>query len=130
MGKVGYFMANSTITLNGKKILITGVSRDLGIGATLAKRLAEAGAAIAVHGYSDFDLTVGTHFSAMDNGTGIIANKLRESGLNVTAVTPSDLEMAGNAEKAVEEAAEKLNGLDGLILNHAYCVNADLAPIF
>ena len=44
-------MINSTIRLDGKKILITGVSRPLGIGATLAKRFAEAGAAVAVHGF-------------------------------------------------------------------------------
>ena len=45
------------IKLDRQKIFITGVSRPLGIGATLAKRLAEAGAAVAVHGYSSYDLT-------------------------------------------------------------------------
>ena len=38
-------MNNSSIRLDDKKILITGVSRPMGIGATLAKRFAEAGAA-------------------------------------------------------------------------------------
>jgi NAD(P)-dependent dehydrogenase (short-subunit alcohol dehydrogenase family) len=37
----------SAIRLDGQKILITGVSRPLGIGATLAKRLAQAGASVA-----------------------------------------------------------------------------------
>jgi len=112
--------------LDGKKILITGVSRPLGIGATLAKRFAEAGAEIAVHGFSDFDLAVGNHKSSMPNGTETLAKQLKNSGLNVIAVTPSDLEKPGNAEKAVEEAAKKLNGLDGLILNHAYGVYAEI----
>ena len=44
-------MNNNSINLNEKKILITGVSRPLGIGATLAKRFAEAGATVAIHGY-------------------------------------------------------------------------------
>ena len=119
-------MNNSIIRLDGQKVLITGVSRPLGIGATLAKRFAEAGAAVAVHGFSDFDLTMTNHKSSMPNGTEILAKQFKDSGLNVTAVTPSDLEKASNAEKAVEEAGEQLNGLDGLILNHAYGVEMEI----
>jgi 3-oxoacyl-[acyl-carrier protein] reductase len=62
----------SAIRLDGQKILITGVSRPLGIGATLAKRLAQAGASVAVHGYSPYDLFVG-HKSAKPDGTEILA---------------------------------------------------------
>jgi NAD(P)-dependent dehydrogenase (short-subunit alcohol dehydrogenase family) len=51
-------MKNSSIRLDGQKILITGVSRPSGIGATLAKRFAEAGALVAVHGFSDYDMKV------------------------------------------------------------------------
>ena len=120
------FMTNSTLSLEGKKILITGVSRPLGIGATLAKRFAEAGASVAVHGFSVFDLTVGNHSSAISNGTKVIAKQLSDSGLSVTAVTTSDLEKKGHAEKAIEEATEKLNGLDGLILCHAYGVYREM----
>jgi len=114
------------INLDGKKILITGVSRPLGIGATLAKRFAEAGAAVAVHGFSDFDLSVGNHKSSMPNGTEILAKQLKDLGLNVTDVTSSDLEIPDSAEKAVEEAVTKLGGLDGLILNHAYGVYGEI----
>jgi 3-oxoacyl-[acyl-carrier protein] reductase len=92
----------------------------LGIGAALAKRFAEAGAAVAVHGYSTYDLTVGERNSAAPKGTEIMAEQYRDMGLNVTLVTPSDFGKYGTAAKAVEEAAEKLNGLDGLILNHCY----------
>ena len=111
--------------LDGQKILITGVSRPIGIGATLAKRFAEAGAAVAVHGYSDYDLTLGNK-SAMTNGTEIIADELKETGLNVTAIISSDLEKHGVAEKVVEEASAKLNGLDGLVLNHCYGVYEEI----
>ena len=119
-------MCNSTIRLDGQKILITGVSRPLGIGATLAKRLAEAGAKVAVHGYSAYDLTVGERNSASPNGTEILAKQLQDMGLHVTLVTPSDFEKHGTAEKAVEEAAEQLDGLDGLILNHCYGTNVEI----
>ena len=112
-------MSNSSIRLDGQKILITGVSRPLGIGATLTKRLAEAGAMVAIHGFSDYDLVVG-HQSAMANGTETLAKQLNDLGLKVFALTSSDLEKPGIAEKVVEEATEKLGGLDGLVLNHAY----------
>ena len=119
-------MSNSTIRLDGQKILITGVSRSLGIGAALAKRLAEAGAAIAVHGYSAYDLTVGERNSASPNGTKILTKQYQDIGLNVTLVTPSDFEKYGTAERAIEEAAEKLGGLDGLILNHCYGTSVEI----
>jgi len=115
-----------SIQLDGRKILITGVSRPLGIGATLAKRFAEAGAAVAVHGYSGYDLTVGEHLSATPNGTETLAEQCREMGLNVTLVTPSDFNRYGTAEKVVAEAAEKLSGLDGMILNHCYGTSSDI----
>jgi 3-oxoacyl-[acyl-carrier protein] reductase len=119
-------MSNSSLRLDGKKILITGVSRPLGIGATLAKRFAEAGAIVGVHGFSDYDLTVGNHKSAVLNGTEILASQFSDLGLNVTAIASSDLEKPGIAEMVVEEAAEKLNGLDGLILNHCYGVTEEI----
>ncbi|MCL2564870.1 MAG: SDR family oxidoreductase [Defluviitaleaceae bacterium] len=108
---------NSSLRLDGKKILITGVSRPMGIGATLARRCAEAGAAVAVHGFSDYDMTT-NHLSAMPDGSETVVKKLNDLGLNVIMLTSSDLEVKGNGEKVVEEAADKLGKIDGLILNH------------
>jgi len=119
-------MSNSSIRLDGKKILITGVSRPIGIGATLARRFAEAGANVAAHGFSDYDLTVGVRQSALLNGTEVLSKQFSDFGLSVTALTSADLEKPGAAEKVVEEAAEKLNGLDGLVLNHAYSTYGEI----
>ena len=119
-------MENSTIRLDGKKILITGVSRPLGIGATLAKRFAKAGATVAVHGFSGYDMTVGCNNSATPKGTETLAKQLADSGLNVVAVTPSDFTKKGTAERVVEEASEKLGGLDGMILNHCYGIYVEI----
>jgi len=119
-------MQPSIMRLDGRKILITGVSRPLGIGAALAKRFAEAGAAVAIHGYSGYDLTVGEHNSAMPNGTEMLAQQYKNMGLNVTLVTPSDFNTYGTAEKVVAEAAKKLGGLDGMIVNHGYGTSSDI----
>ena len=115
----------SSIRLDGQKILITGVSRPLGIGATLAKRLAMTGASVAIHGFSDYDIAVG-HQSAMAEGTQLLAKELNERGLKVTPLTSSDLQQPGAAENVVEEATEKLGRLDGLILNHAYSTYGEI----
>ena len=118
-------MTHSTIRLDNKKILITGVSRPMGIGATLAKRFAEAGATVAVHGFSDYDMTT-THLTAMPNGTETVTKQLNDLGLNVTALTSSDLEIPGNAEKIVAEAIAKIGTLDGLVLNHTNGESVDI----
>jgi len=113
-------MNNGSIRLDGKKILLTGVSRPLGIGATLAKRFAEAGAIVAVHGFSEYDLTVGEKNSAMRNGTANVAKQLSDSCLNVVLITPSDFTVKGTATGVVEEATQKLGGIDGMVLNHCF----------
>jgi NAD(P)-dependent dehydrogenase (short-subunit alcohol dehydrogenase family) len=41
------------LSLKSKNILITGVSRPHGIGTAITKRLAEAGANVAIHGYAN-----------------------------------------------------------------------------
>lgn len=117
---------NNEIKLNGKKILITGVSRPIGIGATIAKRFAEAGAKVAIHGFSGYDLSVGTRNTATENGTKLLANQYKQMGLDVVDISQSDLKIVGNAEKVLEEASSKLNGLNGLILNHAYGVDDEI----
>jgi len=114
-----------TLRLDGQKILITGVSRSLGIGATLARRFAEAGASVAVHGYSDYDVAVG-HKSAAPNGTKALAEQLNALGLPVTALEPGDFKIPGVAEAAVEEASARLGGLSGLVLNHAYSTYGEI----
>ncbi|WP_429150761.1 SDR family oxidoreductase [Anaerotaenia torta] len=60
------------------------------------------------------------------NGTEEIAKNLSSSGLNVTSLTSSDLEKEGNAEQVVAEALQKLGGLDGLVLNHAYSMWSEI----
>jgi 3-oxoacyl-[acyl-carrier protein] reductase len=66
------------------------------------------------------------HAAAIPNGTEAVVQELNELGLNVSLISPSDLEIPGNAEKVINEAAEKLGGLDGLILNHAYGMEAEI----
>lgn len=116
---------NSSITLNGQKILITGVSRSLGIGATLAKRFLEAGATLAIHGYSDYDLKM-QYPSAAENATDHLGAALSQKDAIVAPLTSKDLSEKGAAEQVLKEANKKLGTLDGLILNHAFSTYAPI----
>ncbi|MCL2812797.1 MAG: SDR family oxidoreductase [Clostridia bacterium] len=118
-------MNNSSLRLDGQRILITGVSRPVGIGATLARRFAEAGANLAIHGFSDYDVLMGFK-SAAPKATETLAKQLHASGLSVTALTSGDLAKPGVAENVVTEATAKLGGLDGMILNHAYSTYGEI----
>lgn len=112
-------MQHSSLRVDGRKILITGVSRPSGIGATLARRFLDAGATVAVHGFADYDIKSG-YRDARQNATGELAETLAGEGKTIVSLTASDLSRGNAAEFAIAEANEKTGGIDGLILNHAY----------
>ncbi|MED4452812.1 SDR family oxidoreductase [Metabacillus fastidiosus] len=110
-----------TLSLVEKNILVTGVSRPMGIGAAITKTLAKAGANVITHGYSNYDKEqqykdTAAHFPST------LANKLAEEGHCVTALESSDLSLKDVPEQVIAEAASKFGYLDGLVLNHAYSV--------
>lgn len=79
--------------LADRSILVTGASG--GLGAPIARRLADAGARLALVGRD--------------------ANRLEALGLDA-AVLPSDLRKAGAARTVVNQAVERLGGLDGVVV--------------
>ncbi|MCK5241116.1 SDR family oxidoreductase [bacterium] len=113
------------LSLENQKILITGVSRSLGIGAAIARRCAASGASIIIHGFPNYDLNL-NYPDATNSSTNDLAQELSAKGFNVAALSPSDLSDPNEPARVVDEAVMKLSGLDGLVLNHAYSVNADI----
>ncbi|MCD4812879.1 SDR family oxidoreductase [bacterium] len=113
------------LSLEHQKILITGVSRPLGIGTAIARRCIEAGADIAVHGFPDYDLELNYPDAANDFPNDFV-KELLAKGYTIEVLSPSDLSIPNEPARVIEEAAKKLDGLDGLVLNHAYSVSSDL----
>jgi 3-oxoacyl-[acyl-carrier protein] reductase len=113
------------VSLQSHKMLITGVSRSMGIGAAITKRCATAGACVAVHGYSEYDKAL-EYPDANHEANNELAKSLGNEGARIEVLPQSDLSDANVPEQIVAQAAEKLAGLDGLVLNHAYSVHADL----
>jgi NAD(P)-dependent dehydrogenase (short-subunit alcohol dehydrogenase family) len=87
-------------TLEGKVALVTGASR--GIGAAIARELAEAGATVAVAGRDERTLRE-------------VAESLpgESRGLAVTA----DVTRLGDLDRLVQRVAEQLGGIDVLVNN-------------
>ena len=85
-----------------KKILITGGST--GIGAELAKAFAKQGA------------IVGLHYLASEDAANQVASEIRSEGGSVELIR-ADASNSQALSAAVNEAAERLGGLNGLINN-------------
>lgn len=113
---------NTDLSLKDKNILITGVSRPMGIGAAIVKRLASAGANVVIHGFSKYDEEL-KYPDISSNYPEKLACELISDGYNAYALPSFDLTEKFAPEKLVSEAA-RINGyIDGLVLNHAYSLS-------
>jgi 3-oxoacyl-[acyl-carrier protein] reductase len=88
--------------LKNKAVLVTGASS--GIGAALARAFGAQGARLALH------------FNSHEDAARAIAAEVGKSGTEPVLVR-GDLSKRGEARRVVEEAAQKLGGLDVLINN-------------
>jgi NAD(P)-dependent dehydrogenase (short-subunit alcohol dehydrogenase family) len=87
--------------LDGRRVLITGASR--GIGAAIARRFAELGAALALAARSA-------------DAVEALAAELRETGTRAVAI-PADLTDRDSMQALVEQVREEFSGLDVLVNN-------------
>jgi len=97
----------------------------MGIGAAIARVLAAAGAHVAVHGYAKYDAELG-YPDAQGDYIDELIDEIRAKGGKIERISSNDLAIEGAPEAAVREASQKLNGINGMVLNHAYSM---FAPI-
>ncbi|MFK4227923.1 SDR family NAD(P)-dependent oxidoreductase [Streptomyces sp. NPDC019890] len=100
--------------LTGKVALVTGGSR--GIGAAVAKRLADAGAAVAL-----------TYVQAADQAREV-AKQIEADG-GRAAVIQADLAEPDAAAEAVEQTVRELGGIDILVNNAGFLAYGPLAEV-
>ena len=97
---------------NCRKIAILGATS--GIAEATARLLAADGCALALFGRDSDKLKM-------------VADDLKLRGAETVSVHTMDLVTEGSKETALREAAEKLNGLDGVLLFYGVLGDQDLA---
>jgi 3-oxoacyl-[acyl-carrier protein] reductase len=101
--------------------LVTGVGRRRGIGAAIARGLAEDGWDLALSHWPPYDDRVGLERSAGDVDE--LAGQVRALGRSVVLL-PGDLEQPEQAAALVGLAASDLGPVSGLVLSHCESVDS------
>jgi 3-oxoacyl-[acyl-carrier protein] reductase len=111
--------------LDGRGVLVTGVSRRIGIGWAIARRLGEMGASLYVSGWRGHDAA-----QPWGADPGDPVAELR-AALPDTAIAAGehDFEDPEAPERCVADAAAALGHVDVLVANHAYSSNRSLGEL-
>jgi 3-oxoacyl-[acyl-carrier protein] reductase len=108
------------VPLRGRAALVTGVSRRVGIGYAIARRLAALGASVFLQHYAphDADQPWGADPGGADGVAGGVADALTDNKARVRHLQ-LDLANADAPGHLVSAAASALGHLDILVCNHA-----------
>lgn len=116
----GVAVSHGPLPLLGRTALVTGVSRRIGIGHAVARRLAAWGASVFVHHYCPHDEE--RPWGADPGGAGAVVAEVRQAlGDPGATVHDLSLDLAGATapEQLVEAAVGAFGHLDVLVANHA-----------
>ena len=113
-------------SLAGRTALITGVSREAGIGAALARRFADEGARLYLTGWAPHDAE--QPYGAEPEGGEAVARELRAAGAEAEFASV-DLADPDAPRQVLEAAAAALGHVDVLVANHARSARQTLAEL-
>ncbi|BDH77907.1 3-ketoacyl-ACP reductase [Actinomyces naeslundii] len=105
------------LPLAGRTVLVTGVSRRIGIGHAIACRAADYGASIVAHHYRPHD--VSQPWGADDVEAVMASIRSHLVGPAQLIDVPADLAAPGEPARVVEQAAASAGHLDALVCNRA-----------
>ena len=115
----------TTLGLTGRVALVTGVSRRIGIGFALARRLLDDGATVMVSGWQPHDAEM--PWGADPGGpTGVLA--ALGTGRPISQVDV-DLEQPDGPDTLVAAAVERFGAIDIVVANHARSSSHDLDDV-
>jgi 3-oxoacyl-[acyl-carrier protein] reductase len=103
--------------------LVTGVGRSIGIGAGIARQLAQAGWNVAFTYWTPYDARMAWGIEA--DAADTIAKALAELGAETVAVE-ADLADPGAPERVFDEAERRLGGVTALVMCHCESVDSGL----
>ncbi|MBW2396849.1 MAG: SDR family NAD(P)-dependent oxidoreductase, partial [Deltaproteobacteria bacterium] len=113
-------------SLANRVVLLTGVSREIGIGASLARRLLDEGASVFATGWASHDDEMAWG-ADVDCGAALLAEL--DPGDGRFHYQEADLEDPIVADLLVRETVERFGAIDILIANHARSSRESLAEV-
>lgn len=114
------------LPLAGRVALVTGVSRRIGIGPGIVRRLLADGARVFASGWEPHDAEM--PWGADAEGAAPLIAELGGDGESL-AYEPADFEDPDTAVRLVEAAHDRFGALDIVIANHARSSHDDLASV-
>lgn len=118
-------------SLEGKRALVTGVSRRIGIGYAIVQRLASEGAAVVAHSWEPHDAEQPWGADPL-GADGVIDALHAELPDNAGTIEPAAADLGDPAapQKLIESARKKLGGpIDIVVANHARSADGELSEI-
>lgn len=112
--------------LQGRVALVTGVSRRIGIGFAVARRLAGLGADLFVHSFAPYDAQ--QPWGADPDGVPALLADLRALGGRVAHAEADFLDPAAPTQ-VLAAARQALGHVDILVANHAYSTEGALEDL-
>jgi 3-oxoacyl-[acyl-carrier protein] reductase len=120
----------SVLRLDGRSAIVTGVSRRMGIGFAIARRLASLGANVLAHGWSpqDAEQPWGADPAGPEGVLRAARDNLPPKAGGIERYE-ADLIDPGSCTQILEAASRKFGHIDILVANHARSSEQDLATL-
>ena len=116
-------MTDAVRSLSGRAVLVTGVSREIGIGAAIAREVAARGADVFIASWPEADAE--QSWGASPQFADELVRQLRATGVRAGHLAV-DLADPASPEALFDTACAHLGHIDAVVANHARSCNQDL----
>jgi 3-oxoacyl-[acyl-carrier protein] reductase len=104
-------------------VLITGASRTIGIGSSIAKELAKAGWDVALTYWQPYDASM--PWGSEPTEVKLLCHKLEQFGVRSTMIEV-DLSLTDSALRIFDIVEHDLGGVTAIVISHCHSVDSDI----